>query len=64
LLSAVTHDYSSPAIQGALSRAAMLLVVTQHENGSWSNALDAQRTYIGWRVLRQVARSEKLVEKE
>jgi hypothetical protein len=64
LLSALTHDYASPAIHGALTRAAELLVVTQHENGSWSNALDPQRTYIGWRVLRQVARSEGLVEKE
>jgi hypothetical protein len=46
-------------LEGALQRCAELLVVTQHENGSWSNVPDPQRTYIGWRVLRHAAFSEK-----
>ena len=60
LLSALANDYSSPAIDAALKRAAELLVLTQHENGSWSTAPEPQRTYIGWRVLRQVAHPERL----
>ena len=60
LLSALANDYPSSALHAALKRAAELLVVTQHENGSWSTAQDPQRTYIGWRVLRQVAESERL----
>jgi hypothetical protein len=58
LLSSLTHDYSSPAIHAALKRAAELLVLTQRENGSWSTAPDPHRTYISWRVLRQVAEAE------
>ena len=59
LLLALTNGYSSPVLESALQRSAALLVVTQHENGSWSNVLDPQRTYIGWRLVRHAALSEK-----
>jgi hypothetical protein len=61
LLSAVANDYASPAIDAALKRTAELLVLTQHENGSWSTAPDPHRTYVGWRVLRHVAHQERPV---
>ena len=54
-LLAVTHGYGSPLFDGALTRTAQTLALTQQADGGWGQGGGPYRLLSGWRTLRHAA---------
>jgi hypothetical protein len=54
-LLAMRSGYGSPVFDGAVTRTAQMLALTQNEDGTWGHDVDPYQLLSGWRTLRYAA---------